>query len=45
MEPNYKEMYYTLMDAAEKMIEILIKAQNDCEEIYIREDSGEAEKK
>ena len=43
MEPNYKEMYFKLMNATEKAIEILIQAQNECEEIYIQEDSGDPE--
>ncbi len=41
MEPNYQAMYYKMMDATEKAIEILIKAQRECEEMYV--DAAEAE--
>ena len=38
MEDNidYAEMYQRLMRATEKAIRILIKAQQECEELYIR---------
>ena len=32
--PDDKEMYYELMSAAEKAINILIEAQQKCEDIY-----------
>ena len=32
--PNYKEMYLHLMRETEKACRILIKAQQDCEELY-----------
>jgi len=32
---DYKEMYYVLMDATERAIEILIEAQRKCEEMYM----------
>ena len=33
--PNYKEMYLKLFRATEDAINILIKAQQECEELYI----------
>lgn len=36
---NYEKMYYTLFNALENAIEILIKAQQDCEEIYVHSDN------
>lgn len=38
--PDYKEMYLHLARETEKAVRILIKAQQDCEEMYI---SGEEE--
>lgn len=32
---NYKEMYLKLMRAAESALTILIKAQQECEEMYV----------
>ena len=32
---NYKEMYLTMMRAAEDAIRILIEAQRKCEELYL----------
>ena len=32
---NYKKMYVTMVDAAEKAMELLIEAQRQCEELYI----------
>lgn len=32
---DYKRMYLTLMDAVEKATEILIAAQQKCEDIYV----------
>ena len=32
---DYKKMYVTMVDAAEKAMELLIKAQRQCEELYI----------
>ena len=34
--PDYKEMYLHLMRNTEKAIQILIEAQRDCEEMYLR---------
>ena len=33
--PNYKEMYIHLMRETEKAIRIMMKAQHDCEELYL----------
>ena len=33
--PDYKEMYLHLMRETEKATRILIKAQQDCEEMYL----------
>ena len=35
--PDYKEMYLKMFRAAEEAINILIAAQRDCEEMYIRD--------
>ena len=33
--PDYKEMYLKMFRASEQAINILIKAQRECEELYI----------
>ena len=33
--PDYKEMYLKMMRATEAAIRILIKAQQECEELYL----------
>ena len=33
--PNYKEMYLKMARASEQAIRILIKAQQECEEMYL----------
>lgn len=33
--PNYKEMYLKLFRASEQAVNILIQAQQECEELYI----------
>ena len=38
---DYKEMYLTMMRAAEKAINILIDAQRACEEEYLRQTEEE----
>ena len=39
---DYKEMYFKLLNATEDAIRILIKAQQECEEMYISsEDESE----
>ena len=35
--PDYKEMYLKMVRASEEAVNILISAQRDCEEMYIRE--------
>ena len=32
---DYKKMYVTMVNAAEKAMELLIEAQRQCEELYI----------
>ncbi len=32
---DYKKLYVTMVDAAEKAMELLIEAQRQCEELYI----------
>jgi len=32
---DYKKVYVTMVDAAEKAMELLIEAQRQCEELYI----------
>lgn len=34
---NYKKMYHELFNATEKAINILIEAQQNCEDIYVDE--------
>ena len=34
-EPDYKEMYFKMVRASEDVINILIEAQRECEELYI----------
>lgn len=34
-EVNYKEMYLMLMRATNKAVNLLIKAQQECEELYL----------
>ena len=36
--PDYKEMYLHLMRETETAIRILEKAQQDCEELYLKDD-------
>ncbi len=33
--PDYKEMYLTLFRVCEQAVQVLIKAQQECEEMYI----------
>ena len=39
--PDYKEMYLTMVRATEKALNILIEAQQTCEEMYINASSTE----
>lgn len=38
---DYKEMYFKLLNATEDAIRILIKAQQECEEMYISSEDEE----
>ena len=42
--PDYKEMYLSLFRATEKAINILIEAQNKCEDMYIEAEDDEEDK-
>ena len=33
--PNYKEMYLKMVRASEQAVNILIRAQQECEELYL----------
>ena len=39
--PDYKEMYLKMVRAAEEALNILIKAQQECEELFLQEESAE----
>jgi hypothetical protein len=39
--PDYKEMYLKLFRASEKAVNILITAQQECEELYISQPEPE----
>ena len=42
--PNYEEMYFKILRASEDAIRLLIRAQRECEELYMstpEEDSEE----
>ena len=36
--PDYKEMYLKMLRASEEAVTILIKAQQECEELYVNQD-------
>ena len=38
--PDYQQMYLTMVRAAEKAMNILIEAQQECEELYLSEDEA-----
>jgi len=40
MKPDYEKMYYTMFDATEKAINLLIDAQRECEEIFMDADDA-----
>ena len=40
---DWKEMYLTMTRASEKAIRILIEAQQECEEMYMRDGDGPQE--
>ena len=39
--PDYKEMYLKMMRATEEAIRILVKAQRECEELYLASSDAE----
>ena len=41
--PDYKEMYLKMVRASEQAIRILVKAQQECEELYISAPGPELE--
>jgi len=41
--PDYREMYLHLMRETEKALRILVQAQQDCEEMYLREEQESPE--
>jgi hypothetical protein len=44
--PDYQEMYLKMLKASEQAINILIEAQQECEELYISENKkGVSEEK
>lgn len=43
-EPNYKEMYLKLFRASEKAINLLVSAQQECEEMYLSASEGKEPK-
>ncbi len=40
-KPEYKELYLKMMRASEEAIRILIRAQQECEELYLCADDEE----
>ncbi|MBR5782814.1 MAG: hypothetical protein IKY33_01145 [Clostridia bacterium] len=44
MKPKYKDMYLKLMHATEDAINLLISAQQECEEIYLEDPSADIPK-
>ena len=43
--PDYEEMYYTMMRAAEEALRIIIDAQQKCEEMYLSQSDNEQQQK
>ena len=39
--PDYKELYFSMVRETEKAIQILIQAQQNCEEAYLQESERE----
>ncbi len=39
--PDYQQMYLTMMRATEKALNILIEAQQKCEEVYLSDEGPE----
>ena len=42
---NYKELYLKMVRASERAINILVEAQQECEELYLSADGDESEVK
>ena len=42
---DYKELYLNMMRASEEAIRILVKAQQECEELYLAAEEEQAEDK
>ena len=40
-KPDYKELYYKLFRATEDAIQLLIRAQEECEELYLAAEEEE----
>ena len=40
-EPDYKELYLKMVRASEEAIRVLIAAQRECEELYLRTNDEE----
>lgn len=38
---DYKQMYMKMVKASEEAMEILIRAQRECEELYLEQTDGE----
>ena len=43
-KPDYKELYYKLFRATEDAIQLLIRAQEECEELYLAAEDEEEPK-
>lgn len=43
-EPNYEEMYLTMVRASEKAMNIIIDAQRKCEELYLAAEEEKEDK-
>lgn len=41
--PDYKQMYLTLFNATEQAVNLLIRAQQECEELYVSSPEPESE--
>ena len=42
--PDYKKMYLTMVNATEQAMDMLIKAQQTCEELYVSDAPSESDK-
>lgn len=43
MTPDYKKMYFLMVDAGERAMNIIIEAQRQCEKMYIDAEEDETE--